>query len=392
MSLDDMVQTLAEQLGGPVVLYDADLNLVAFSVHEDDVDEARRSVILSRRASVRAKEMIAAYQVRKARSLVRLPPHGDTPARIVYPVWHAGHVLGYVSYIDKGADEEPRPQHQRVLSAAEPEIGAILALRALQRHHSSDESRRLLSELLSDDVAANEAAAAELLESGLVSSAARYSVMVFRPAQQPIRPSGAARLAIEQALSMIARSTSLKACGAVLGNEGVLVIPRPVNPERLAGLLSGPGLESLRAGAGGPRECLALVRASYREAVMAWRVATADPTGYGVSARWEDLGIDRLLIQLPLDSLTVEDLPVTVRRLLQAPSGEKLADTLEAYLDHGADAQATARDLVIHRSTLYYRLGRINDITQCDLADGRVRRELHTGLRVATLAGLRVAV
>ncbi|WP_063843074.1 helix-turn-helix domain-containing protein [Sphaerimonospora mesophila] len=389
MSLDDMVQTLAEQLGGPVVLYDADLNLVAFSVHGDDVDEARRSVILSRRASVRAQEMIAAYQVRKARSLVRLPPHGETPARIVYPVWHAGHVLGYVAYIDKGPDKEPRPQHQRFLSKAEPEIGAMLALRALQRRQSSDEPRRLLSELLSEVSATREAAAAELLETGLVSSAARYSAMVFRPAQQPTRTSGAVRLAIEQALSMIVRSTSLKACGAVLGDEGVLVIPRPVNPERLANLLSRPGLESLRAGAGGPRESLALVRESHREAVMAWRAATADPAGYGTSARWEDLGIDRLLIQLPLDSLAMEDLPVAVRRLLQARSGGKLADTLEAYLDHGADAQATARHLVIHRSTLYYRLGRINDIIRCDLADGRVRRELHTGLRVATLAGLR---
>ncbi|GAA3126751.1 PucR family transcriptional regulator [Streptosporangium carneum] len=398
MSLDDMVQTLAEQLDGPVVLYDADLNLVAFSVHGDDVDEARRSVILSRRASARAQEMIAAHQVGKAHSPVRLPPHEGTPARVIYPIWRDRFVVGYIAYIDGDPDGELEPHHEWVLSAAEDEIGTMLALRSLQHRQSSGDARRLLTDLLSEDPACRAAAAEELLEAGLLSSAARYAVMVFRPAHSPARSTGSAarfmsgpRLAIEQALATIVRSTSLKACGAVIGDEGVLVIPRPVNPERLASLLRRPGLESLRAGAGRACESLTQVRESHREAVLAWRAATADPARYGPSAHWDALGLDRLLVQLPLDSLTADDLPPTVRRLLEAPSGEKLARTLEAYLDNGADAQLTARVLVIHRSTLYYRLGRIHEIVQSDLSDGQVRRELHTGLRVATLAGLRVA-
>ena len=43
---------------------------------------------------------------------------------------------------------------------------------------------------------------------------------------------------------------------------------------------------------------------------------------------------------------------------------------------------------MIHRSTLYYRLDRIRELTGRDLRDGRTRRELHTGIRIAQLAGL----
>ncbi len=391
MSLDDMIQTLAEQLDGPVVLYDDDLNLVAFSVHTNDVDEARKSVILSRRASARAQEMFAAHQVRKAHSPVRLPPYEGMPARVIYPVRLDRHLVGYIAYIDNAPGEELEAHHRTVLSAMESEIGALLALRSLQRRQTSEDSRRLLVGLLSAEPAGRAAASAELVDSGLLSSAARYAVMVFRSAHPTARSASGPRLAIEQALSVIVRSTSLKACGAVLGDEGVLVIPRPVKAGKLASLLRRPELESLRAGAGGSRDSLTRVHESHREAVLAWRAAAADPARYGHSAHWDDLGLDRLLVQLPLDSLTLDDLPPAVRRLLEAPSGAKLVETLESYLDHGADAQETARALVIHRSTLYYRLGRIHEIIESDLSDGLIRRDLHTGLRVATLAGLRAA-
>jgi len=113
-----------------------------------------------------------------------------------------------------------------------------------------------------------------------------------------------------------------------------------------------------------------------------------DPAHAGV-ALWDELGLDRMLLQLPLADLAVGDLPVSLQRLLTAQSGPDLAQTLEAYLDYGCDAQRTAQQLHVHRSTLYYRLDRVRAIAEVDLSDGAVRRELHTALRIATLAGLR---
>ena len=70
------------------MLYGAALRLLAFSSHESDVDQARRSVILSRRASARATEMISASGASRSREPVRIPVHDPTgtPGRVAYAV------------------------------------------------------------------------------------------------------------------------------------------------------------------------------------------------------------------------------------------------------------------------------------------------------------------
>jgi DNA-binding PucR family transcriptional regulator len=43
----------------------------------------------------------------------------------------------------------------------------------------------------------------------------------------------------------------------------------------------------------------------------------------------------------------------------------------------------------VHRQTLYYRLGKAERLTGCDLADGRERLLLHLALKAARLTGRR---
>jgi hypothetical protein len=62
-------------------------------------------------------------------------------------------------------------------------------------------------------------------------------------------------------------------------------------------------------------------------------------------------------------------------------SASMLIRTLETYLDLGGDAQRTAAQLHLHRTSLYYRLGRIAEILQADLDDGLTRLELHLALK-----------
>jgi len=47
----------------------------------------------------------------------------------------------------------------------------------------------------------------------------------------------------------------------------------------------------------------------------------------------------------------------------------------------------TAAALAIHRQTLYYRLGRIEQLTGLDLGDGGDRLTLHLALRLVGLVG-----
>ena len=127
---------------------------------------------------------------------------------------------------------------------------------------------------------------------------------------------------------------------------------------------------------------------SFARARLAWRASWLAPTDHDVVTSWESVGLDGTLARLPVEDFTADDLPPAVRDLVGAVDSPALISTLETYLDAGGDAQRTARLLHIHRSTLYYRLDKLRAIIDGDLSDGVVRRELHTGLRLARLAGL----
>lgn len=388
MNLDGVVQAFADQIGRPVIVFDSDLGVAAFSVHEGQIDRARLSMILTHRASKRAIAMISEHHVDRAPGAVLLPVAANVPGRVVAALRYRGRVTGYVSYVP-GEDEDPDLRDLPEVVAAREELGALLAARDAERREGADRVLQLVSRLLNGQQDQRETAAEELLRDGLISRGRSYCAVVFRAGGDSDGSHANARLTVDRALERIARSSSLKAVGSVLDGEGVLIIPREDSPVLLRELLSDPLHAAVRGGGGGPRERLADVRESRREARIAVRATLVAPDRYGVSATWADLGVDRLLLQLPIERITPEDLPETLAALMTAASGPDLAETLEAYLDSGADAQQTAVRLHIHRSTLYYRLDRIRAIINADLADGEVRRELHVALRVATLAGLR---
>jgi DNA-binding PucR family transcriptional regulator len=59
----------------------------------------------------------------------------------------------------------------------------------------------------------------------------------------------------------------------------------------------------------------------------------------------------------------------------------RLVETLAEYLDCGGNYDLAAKALVIHRSTLRYRVRRIRELSRHDLADVEVRLNLHIATR-----------
>ena len=100
-------------------------------------------------------------------------------------------------------------------------------------------------------------------------------------------------------------------------------------------------------------------------------------------ARWDDLAAHRLLTALPPTAF--DDLPEGLRQLLDG-SHEQLVLTLETYLDHAGDVKRTAAELWLHRTSLYYRLRRIEEVAGVDLNRGEDRLLCHVALRLARLA------
>ena len=92
---------------------------------------------------------------------------------------------------------------------------------------------------------------------------------------------------------------------------------------------------------------------------------------------WDALGAWRLVVDAPSD-LTVAQLHPAAETLASLPRDDLLT-TARTVLDLG-DVTAAAERLHLHRTTLYYRLDRIAELTGVDLREGRSRTDLQLAL------------
>ena len=81
-------------------------------------------------------------------------------------------------------------------------------------------------------------------------------------------------------------------------------------------------------------------------------------------------------------------LPLTPNIAALREEDSALFDTLELFLDNAGSIAKTSEELCIHRSTLYYRLKRIADITGTDLNSGLDRFTLHLELKLFRLTSV----
>jgi sugar diacid utilization regulator len=141
-------------------------------------------------------------------------------------------------------------------------------------------------------------------------------------------------------------------------------------------------------GVGDRAEVPADIPRSFEQATqaLAIRRASRDPDGVTV---FDDLGVYRILATRQ-DSREVE---LYVREWLgalldyDAAHRSELVATLSEYVDSGGSYDRTAQALLIHRSTLRYRLQRIRDITGRDINEVETRFNLQVALRAWRVIG-----
>jgi sugar diacid utilization regulator len=126
-------------------------------------------------------------------------------------------------------------------------------------------------------------------------------------------------------------------------------------------------------------------RRSNGEAQLALKVQIATGSPEQVSV-FEELGIYKLLSEIA-DIGSVEGF---VHQWLgplldyDATKGGQLVETLARYLECGGSYDATAAALLVHRSTLRYRLQRLREISGLDLTDPDTRFNLQLATRAWT--------
>jgi hypothetical protein len=378
--LDDALQDLSEAVGRRLAVLDWTMAVVGYSIHEAEDDRRRLSLLLAHSGRWDPPGPPGEGYVQ-----ADLPPLGRC---LLIPLTDHRRLVGYLLTVleDAPLGEGELP----VLLQDSSGLGVLLSLRLLYEEHDRSRARELLIRATGSDPVARRAAAEALVAERHVGAASHYTAVAIDGDPRPGRSSGRAALAVQTTLDFVARSSTASVVGTTVDDgTGVLIFPRPVVADRLVRILADPKLGGVRAGIGPVVNRLEQVHHSLTLARRALRVTWLAPADHGLAITWDDVGLDGVLALLPLEQMTVDDLPRSARKLLSAGLSTEILSTLEAYLDCGGDAQHTANTLNIHRSTLYYRLGRVRSALDTDLGDGRLRAELQIGLR---LQGMRKAL
>lgn len=146
--------------------------------------------------------------------------------------------------------------------------------------------------------------------------------------------------------------------------------------------------DPLRVGASSPTSSARGLALGLREAHVALRMSVA--TDGPRLTHFEDLGLFQLLA-----NADPAELEVHVERWIgpvvehDRVRNAELLRTLTEYLERGCSVEQTARALFIHRSTLRYRLGRIETLLDRDLREADTRFNLQLATRaLATMRAI----
>jgi sugar diacid utilization regulator len=396
--LQQIVDGLAARLGRSVAVDDPMLKLLAASRHFGDEDPFRVRVVLNRESDEAGVRYLLAQGVAGWQGPGRVAANNELgiQPRVCVPVRVHGLLLGFVWLID--ADGSLSEEEIGEVVAAAEEAGLVLYRRRLLHERERAREEALLRDLVSADPAARTRAREELLEERLLGES-RYVALASVEVVVDAAPGDFGRIevsvrdAVEHAVAVEpARSTLALA----QGRRGLLLrsAARPPNEplrglaertvSRLRGQLGRGG--RCVAGLGSSQRVLEGAGTSHEQARAAARAAALLPA-LGDVVAWDALGVYALLIKLAPEQLTPTVYPPPVLALVEHDDSGTLLGTVETYLDCAGDSRRAAEALHIHRTTLYYRLERAEQLTGLSLRDGRDRLTLHLGVKLARLAG-----
>jgi hypothetical protein len=396
--LQQLVDRIADRVGRPALVEDRRQRVVCYSAQAEPLDEVRRSSILRRSTTPEVIAFFAGFDITRSHAPVRTPaaPALGLLPRVCVPVWHSDLLLGFVWFVDS----PPLPAAglaQAVSSSGELAMALyrVNLLGELATRREADAVRGLLSAdasvrfesvtlVVGEDLLDSDGPTVALvatdpdparLEQALVATRRWYglrsAVQLARTSRGVVllRPPAAAPAAPSSAAPGAAGAPG-RIMGGVTGAGSAEVLAAA---EYLAGQVSGV------VGVGDVVPSLADAATSVEQATQAARIAVQLPAAVGSTrvAVWSQLGVYRILAAADLTGIEVHP---GLSRL--SPS---FVATLEAYLDLAGDAAATAARLRVHRTTLYYRLARIEELTGADLRDGLQRLALHLAVKAAHL-------
>lgn len=398
-TLQRKVDSLAERLSRSVAIDDPDMRLIYVSRHFGDEDPARVQAVLQRNPSPAVVGHVFAQGVTKWAAPGVIPARSDIgmSKRLCLPLRWRGTLVGLLMVI---ATDHPLDGDQLdTITAAGHDIAALL-----YRDHVSDDRERVVREralwdLLSERPARQEAGLHFFDQADWLRRAAWASVTVAEVVEGAAGAEAEAEVALRSAIEGITHGQEgYSVCAAT---EATAVLLQLWNTPPASARLHDQAsqiIEYVGKILGGTARCAVGIGDACQGWEQAWisrdqagvavRASVVLPEFRGIAA-WSDLGAYAMLLRIPSSQLTPALLPAPLRALTVRDPDGRLRQTLATYLDNAGSSPAAAAALHIHRTSLYYRLHQIEDITGLHLDNGEHRLLLHLGLRIAALLDTR---
>ncbi|MBO1331824.1 CdaR family transcriptional regulator [Streptomyces sp. VRA16 Mangrove soil] len=396
VALQGLVEELAARLRRSVVVDDPLVRFVCSSRHFEDADPVRiRSLLQGRADSEIIRYVLDQGVARWTRpGYIEGRDELGLLTRYCVPLREKGHLLGLLMVV--APDAELTPEEIDTIGRASGDISAQMYADQAASDTDGALERELLEALLGASAAGRAAARQRIVDSGLLPDAAHAVVTVLQVTPSHESP-GQIEVALRGALEGLLRTRTTHGLLAVAPDRAVVLQVGDRQPgERELAEQSTRAVEAVRTyldasaepvlGVGGRQAGLAEAWTSYEQALVAARAARRLPHLKRVGM-WEELGEYAVLLQLPDHALNESLLPKPLRTLLKAPGGQRLEETLRSFLEHAGSVPRTAEALEIHRTSLYYRLRQVHELTGLDLDNGGDRLILHLGLRIKDMLG-----
>ncbi|GAA2880165.1 helix-turn-helix domain-containing protein [Streptosporangium fragile] len=388
-----LANAIASTIGGATCIEDPQGNVLAYSnIPGQEIDEIRKLGILSRKTPKRPTNRTEYSRVFRSDAPVgfaSLEP-GHTP-RLATAVRAGSQLLGFIWVLDGTPPVVPGAV-QLLEDAAR-----ITALHMLRARNPSDPQRWQRAETLRAllDGATSESAAVARL--GLTADTP-VAVVAFAPVGPGSEP-GTAVASVADLISLGCEAWHNEAvCTTGWGKVYALLPVTPGTPpgslvrvvtDVAASVRKSTGI-GLHAGIGPVVGRLADAPVSSRLADRVVRVLAETAGGTARIATDEQVRSRIALLDLAeRDEVAAGQLLAPVRRMLEHDAAHSTthAATLLSYLDAFGEAAKAAAELSVHENTLRYRIRRLQELFDVDLADPAERLVIWLQLRLLHMRG-----
>lgn len=395
-----VTRLLSKQTEATAAIVDPTMEVLAAAApdaSEEDATEQIRDYVVHPRLS---HVLTATGQTRRA---LRLPDVADSASVIVAPILVGDEVPAYLMTLDKGEQSPDEDisllvtEHaaticgvilgrERVVTAASRRVREDLVEGLLLgRGRDGDEVRRWAGHLGYDPTCEHRVVSVTL-DAATPGGAGADPVAANDKVAAAVEHFFTTRLP-EAIIST--RSAELAVVVPVRGQSDSLALtPGRLSSACVAHIEELYGKSSLTVGIGGPCRGPAEIARSYAEACRT--VDAMQRLGrHGQVVAFEDLGIHRLLLQVPdLAELSAFADSVLGRlRSYERDHRPGYLETLQRYFWENSSPQRAARDLFLHPNTVAYRIKRIEEITGLNFESYRDRLMAQVALEILDAIG-----